>query len=659
MRQDIAFLPGEAVSQRHIGGLLASQFDMNYVEQCGLVKFDFLGLKTLTVIDTAVKLVNRRPDVTTPVRIETIPLNVKEVYQLISRGDTWGVFQLESSGFQSMLKDLKPDCFEDIIAAVALYRPGPMEGGMIQTFIECKHGRQEIVYFHPSLETVLKETYGVIVYQEQVMQCAQILAGYSLGQADLMRRAMGKKKATDMAKERARFVSGCEEKGLSTALANDIFDKIDKFAGYGFNKSHSAAYALIAYQTAWLKTHYPVEFLAALLTCDREVTEKIAEYIHLGKERGIDILPPDINESEEDFSVRYRSDDSGLTGRILFGLGAIKGVGAAALGSILDTRKERPFASIFDFAMRVDLSRVNKNVIESLIRAGAFDGTIDKRVLNRGHIAGVLETALERGKSAQKDRETGQTSLFGAFAAPAATGPAPSDESPPGDYSTAFPWSEREILNNEKAALGLFMSGHPMERYEKEAARLTGNTTLTLQQKKDGEEFLVAGIVTEYSERKTKAGKRMGIGVLEDLFGRAQFLVFSTALDSCSVVLNSTEPLLLKGRVMLDNRSEKEGEEESLRKISVQEASYLHEVRSRSTREVHLFVDADAFGLSQLQQLKDVLARHGGRCDAFIKVRQSGAETTIRLPEQLRLAPTDELVQDLNAFAGVSDILFR
>ncbi|MBN2672394.1 MAG: DNA polymerase III subunit alpha [Deltaproteobacteria bacterium] len=648
-----AYVPVFTAGDRSAGNPLVSQFDMGHVETCGLVKFDFLGLKTLTVIDTALKLVAKRPDVSEPTNIDAIDLDVQGVYDMISRGDTWGVFQLESSGFQELLKKLKPDCFEDIIAAVALYRPGPLEGGMVDTFVECKHGRQEIVYPHNSLEKILKETYGVIVYQEQVMQSAQILAGYSLGAADIMRRAMGKKKVEEMVKQRNIFVAGCEKNDIPASKANEIFDLIDKFAGYGFNKSHSAAYALVTYQTAWLKYHYPAEFLAALLTCDRENTEKIAEYIRLGKKRNIGILQPDINHSEIDFSVLYRGQNGDMQEDILFGLGAIKGVGDAALKSIIETREDGPYADIFDFAMRVDLSKVNKGVFESLTKAGAFDVTIKDSGVNRGQVFGVIERALERGKSEQKDRESGQTSLFGALAA------APGNSSGANvveevNYDGAFPWSERELLSFEKASVGFFMSGHPMERYEKEASRLTGNSTQSLSTKKDGEEVTIAGIMMEYGERKTKSGKRIGLGAIEDLVGRANVIVFPKNLEHNSQALHSSEPLLIKGRVLVDERGESEE-----RKIAVSEATLLHEVRTKRTKEVHLHIDSDIFPMTEMEKFKTILSRHMGRCDAFLEIRTSGAVTTMNLPEEYRLSPSDELLYDLSAFTGVKEIMFK
>ncbi|MCK9461746.1 MAG: DNA polymerase III subunit alpha [Proteobacteria bacterium] len=631
---------------------LVSQFDMNFVEDCGLVKFDFLGLKTLTVIRTAVDLVNKRRGEGERLDIDELPLDDQKVYDLISSGNTWGVFQLESRGFQELLRRLKPDCFEDIVAAVALYRPGPLEGGMVEQFVECKHGRREIAYPHPKLGKILKETYGVIVYQEQVMQAAQILAGYSLGAADIMRRAMGKKKADVMAKERIKFVGGCGENGIEGPLANEIFDLIDKFAGYGFNKSHSAAYALITYQTAWLKANHPVEFEAALLTCDRENTDKIAEYIRLGRGMGTRVLPPDINRSDVDFSVHYEADEPGAGG-ILFGLGAIKGVGDAALRSILEARADGAFTDVFDFAMRVDLAKVNKAVMEGLVRSGAFDGCEGSRGVNRGQIFGALERAVERGKSAQRDREVGQISLFGALAAPSPAAGAAQEEA--SLYADLRPWTERELLAYEKTSVGFFMSGHPMERYEAEAARLTGSTTTSVAACGDRDEITIAGIMMDFSERKTKAGKRLGLGAIEDLHGRVNVIVFSQQLDELGEVLRSEEPLFIKGTVLVDEREE--GEE---KKIRVAEAMPLADVRAKRTKEVHLHIDGAAFDARALDDLKGVLEKNPGRCDAFLEVAIAGrSRTTITLPEQFRLAPTDELLNGLTGFPGVLDVEFR
>jgi DNA polymerase-3 subunit alpha len=634
-------------------GQLVSQFDMKFVEQCGLVKFDFLGLKTLTVIDTAVKLINRRPDRKTPLNISAIPLDDSEVYKLISVGNTWGVFQLESSGFQELLRKLLPDCFEDIVAAVALYRPGPLEGGMVDQFIDCKHGRRETVYMHPLLETVLKETYGVIVYQEQVMQAAQILSGYSLGQADIMRRAMGKKKADEMAKQRLKFVAGAEERGIDPAKAGEIFDLIDKFAGYGFNKSHSAAYALVTYQTAWLKTHYPYEFQAALLTCDREDTDKVVKYIQAGQSAGVETMPPDINQSEVSFSVIY-TDDSPPSAKIVFGLGAVKGVGDAALQAILEARADGPFTDIFNFAGRVDLAKVNRGVFESLIKSGAFDSTVELSKVNRGQIFGMLDTALERGRTAQRDRESGQISLFGSLSA-SKGGFAPSSLDTPVEYSSSVPWDSLTLLSHEKKAIGFYMSGHPMARHAKEAAMLTTCDCETVNNVKPNETVSLAGMVTNYTEKMTKTGKRLGLFALEDLVGRIDVVVYSDALEANRDALQSDKPVFISGTVRMDQRGD-----EDRRNIILKEALSLSDVRIKRTRQVCVQLDVETFPPESLIALRKLFEKHPGRCDAYLKVLQPNRSvTTLNLPEQFRVNPSDDFLQIIDTLPGVRAVELR
>ncbi len=633
---------------------LVSQFDMKFVEQAGLVKFDFLGLKTLTVIDNVVKLINKRPDRTEPLNIDTLPIDSPEVFELISGGNTWGVFQLESRGFQELLRRLKPDCFEDIVAAVALYRPGPLEGGMVDQFVECKHGRQQIVYPHPNLESILKETYGVIVYQEQVMQAAQILSGYSLGAADIMRRAMGKKKPEEMAKQRAQFVAGAEQNGVDPKKANEIFELIDKFAGYGFNKSHSAAYALITYQTAWLKANYPVEFEAGLLTCDQEDAEKVARYIKAGQQADVQVLPPDINRSEREFSINYPKEDL-KKAQIIFGLGAIKGVGAAALTAIFEARVDEAFVDIFDFAGRVDLGKVNKAVIESLIKAGAFDGLSAHAGLNRGQIFNVLDRAIERGRSAQKDRESGQISLFGALEPKSGT----ADDAPQltGDlnFDGAEPWDELALLAHEKQAIGFYMSGHPMERFVAESARLANCNTVSAKEHRHGSKVTLAGMVMDYRERTTKTGKKLGLFNLEDLSGRIEVVVYAEALLAHGEVLKSNEPLIIKGTLRTDQRNEEE-----TKSIILAEAEQIQHARTRQTREVYVHLDAGNFSKTDLSDLKMVMERHPGRCDAFLAIWIPGrSRVTVTLPEQYRVAPSDNLLGELNRFTGIKQIEFR
>src|SRR5438067_7889922 len=478
-------------------GELVTQFAKDEVELAGLIKFDFLGLTTLTVIDHAVKLINRRLPPGQQLDIALLPFNDKKTYEIISRGDTAGIFQMESSGFTEMVKKLKPSVFEDIIAAGALYRPGPLDSGMVDVFINRKHGRERVTVPHALLEPILRDTYGVIVYQEQVMQIAQTLAGYSLGRADLLRRAMGKKKADVMAKERGGFVEGCRAKGVDDRLANEIFDLMEKFAEYGFNKSHSAAYGLITYQTAWLKTHHPVEFMAALLTSEKDNTDKVVAHIAEARADGITVLPPDVNESDLAFGV---GPDPKNPGRFLirFGLGAIRGVGENAIEAILAARN-KPFTGLFDFCGGIDTRKINKKVVEALVTSGAFDFTGKPRKA----LFECIEAALQQGASAQKDRESGQFGLFGG-GAKAADGP------PEERVFGKEEWSERERLALEKQALGFYITGHPLARYAEDVKRFATHTCASLGTARGFEKVAVAGIVQGWRERLTKTGKKIG-----------------------------------------------------------------------------------------------------------------------------------------------------
>jgi hypothetical protein len=384
------------------------------VEKAGLVKFDFLGLKTLTVIQVCLDHVNReRAGAARAARSGAIPLDDAEVYKMISQADVTGVFQLESSGFRELLKKLRPDCFEDIVAAGALYRPGPLEGGMVDDFIERKHGRKKVEYDHPTLEPILKDTYGVIVYQEQVMQISSALAGYSLGKADLLRRAMGKKKAEVMAKEKAGFLDGAKAKKVDGKIAERVFDLMEKFAGYGFNRSHSAAYGLLTYQTAYLKRYFPVEFFAALLTCDKDDTDAVVKFIAEAKANGIAVLRPDMNESDTDFSVVAMGENGSAKKVIRFGLGAVKGVGEGAVEIMKAAREQGgPFLTLFDFCKRVDGRKVNRKVVEALVKAGAFDGIAGQNKITRSRMFSAIALASERAAEAQRERESGQTNLL-------------------------------------------------------------------------------------------------------------------------------------------------------------------------------------------------------------------------------------------------------
>ncbi|HEX2882192.1 MAG TPA: DNA polymerase III subunit alpha, partial [Polyangiaceae bacterium] len=443
-------------------GSIVTQYDKDDVEAAGLIKFDFLGLKTLTVIDITQRLVNMRPDrAGNPLRIDDVALDDRATYQLIASGETTGVFQLESSGMQQLLKQLRPDCFEDVVAAVALYRPGPLGTGMIDDFVGGKHGRRAIRRLHPLVDELLKPTYGVLVYQEQVMQLAQVLAGYTLGGADLLRRAMGKKKAEEMAAQQQIFVDGAQKNGVSSEQAESIFKEVAGFAEYGFNKSHSAAYALITYQTAYLKAHYPVEYFAALMTADKDKIEKVVRTIAEARSWGVSVLPPDVNASAIDFTVVYQHPKGDGPGRgpgklkdrlgpqVRFGLGAVRGVGTGALETVFEARDAGgAFRDLFDFAARVDARKINKGVLESLVQCGAFDEGLADVGVSRARAYAAVDAALERSRSASRDRERGQTTLFGLFDSSPAAG-APTSR-PMDDYPEVAEWDQNRLLALEK-----------------------------------------------------------------------------------------------------------------------------------------------------------------------------------------------------------------
>ncbi|MFL5275280.1 MAG: DNA polymerase III subunit alpha, partial [Myxococcales bacterium] len=621
-------------------GELVTQFAKDEVELAGLVKFDFLGLTTLTVISEAVKLVNRGRAESERVDITMLPLDDKKTYQLISSGDTAGIFQMESSGFTEMVKKLKPSVFEDIVAAGALYRPGPLESGMVDVFINRKHGREKVTYPHPKLETILKDTYGVIVYQEQVMQIAQVLGGYSLGRADLLRRAMGKKKADVMAKERDGFVAGCAASGVDSKTANDIFDLMEKFAEYGFNKSHSAAYGLITYQTAWLKAHHPVEFMAALLTSEKDNTDKVVAHIAEARADGITVLPPDVNESDLAFGVG--SDTAGKK-LIRFGLGAIKGVGENSIEGILAARK-KPFAGLFDFCSRIDTRKINRKTVEALIAAGAFDFTQKPRKA----LWDAIEPALAQGAAAQRDRESGQ---FGLFASARRGEPDAPEERVPGKEE----WPERERLAKEKEALGFYITGHPLARYADDVRRYATHTCASLASAKGFEKVAVAGVVAGYRERLTKTGKRIGFAALEDLTGTRDLVLYEDVLQRFETLLKGDDPLLVRGMVRL---AEKFGADASAEpaepapEIKVDEVSRLADVRAAKATRVEMKLAADAATPERLSELKALLVKHPGPCAASVVLVQPGtAETRIAL-KGTKISADDDLFAAIDRLFG-------
>ncbi|HCE67667.1 MAG TPA: DNA polymerase III subunit alpha [Geobacter sp.] len=630
-------------------GAINTQYSMKYVELVGLVKFDFLGLKNLTVIENAVKLVRAGKD--PDFDITLLRDDDQASYDLITAGNTTGVFQLESSGMKEMLVKLKPSCFEDVIAACALYRPGPLGCGMVDDFIERKHGRQKVVYDLPQLEIILKDTYGVIVYQEQVMQISRSLAGYSLGQADLLRRAMGKKDAKEMERQKDTFLAGAKELGIDTKKAEAIFDQMAKFAEYGFNKSHSAAYALIAYQTAYLKAHYPVEFMAALLTCDMDSTDKVIKNISDCREQGLDVLPPDINSSGLSFTVVGQS--------MRFGLGAVKNVGAGAIEAILESRKEGAFKGLYDFCERVDLRRVNKRVIESLIKCGAFDST----GACRAALIEGLEAATSYGQKIQEEKASAQVSLFGTEEVVRGNG----------NGGLKLPnvpeWHDKEKLAFEKEALGFLITGHPLDRYIDDIRRLANTEIANMVEMADGSEVRICGIVSAFKEITTKKGDRMGFVTIEDLTGSVEITVFSDIYATSSTLLKSDDPLLVVGKlekgekgckVLVQANKEGGNKWQQQQRGPAGDIRLLSEARAQTTKKVLFTVRMDSTPVEQIDALKTIIERHRGGVPAFVQfVLPQRSCSTMPLPSEMNVSASDELRLEVERLFGYNAATFE
>lgn len=624
-------------------GELVTQFAKNEVEEAGLVKFDFLGLKTLTVIDQAVRLIRAgQADGAAPFDISRISMCDSAVFKLLQSGNTTGVFQLESSGFQDLMKRLKPDKFEDIIAAVALYRPGPLQSGMVDSFIRRKHGEEPVDYLHPSLKEILEETYGTIIYQEQVMRLASTLSGFSLGQADLLRRAMGKKKADVMAQQREVFVDGAVKNNVDANQAAQIFDIVQEFASYGFNKSHSAAYGLISYQTAYLKAHYPVEFMAALLTCDNDNTDKVVRYIHEARGMGIRIMPPDVNHSVFDFSVSENA--------IRFGLGAVKNVGQGAIESIIGSRESGgTFSSIFDFAERIDLRKVNRRVFEGLIKCGAFDSFGKPRDV----LFANIDKAMERGQSQQRDRDSGQMSLLSMFGAPATKQ----------NYQTGYDsvsgdaeWTEKKQLSYEKESLGFYITGHPLDSYQADLKRFATVTTASVENEQPNADVAVGGVVAGLRERLLKdGGGRMGIFQLEDHLGQVEVVCFSKVFAQYESLIKSDQPILVRGNV----RFEGEGESRTPR-LRANEILSLADLRKRMTRQVSVCIDGERVDDHALEQFRLILGRSPGDCPVSVRLRlEKNVEIVIACGQKWSVDINDELIARTKRLFGNMNVVLN
>ena len=627
---------------RGVNGELVTQFAKDEVESAGLVKFDFLGLRNLTVIAEAVRLVNqdKGPD-DELLDIDQISLDDPAVYRLLSTGETTGIFQMESSGFQELMRKLRPTVFEDIIAAGALYRPGPLASGMVDDFCDCKHGIKRPVYPHPSIEGILKETYGVIVYQEQVMQIAQVMAGYTLGGADLLRRAMGKKKHKVMAEQRTTFLTGAQAAGINIRLSGEVFDNMALFAGYGFNKSHATAYGMVTYQTAYLKAHHPVHFMAALMTNDADRTDRVVRLIHEAKGMGIQVLPPDVNASSQDFTVSE--------GQIRFGLGAVKGVGHGAIEAIEAAREDKRFRSLYDFCESVDSHRVNRRVVETLVKCGTFDSLADEKLdpgdLDaigkwRGTLFSAVQPAFALGQKAQADRDAGQATLnlFGSD-----TGPVPVH------YPDAEQWPDKVILNAEKECLGFFVSGHPLDRYENELSLYATHSTDSLETAGERTPVKIGGIIESIRERRSKSGTgRHAFAMLEDRFGRVEVLVFNRVFSECEDLLKSGEPVLIHGSVRI------EGDEEPReRKVVCERAQLLTDARLESVERVIIELSSDELTRQKAEQLLKLLQAHDGGCLTHVRLTiPMIGEALFSLPANVKVAPTDELMLAIDRLLG-------
>ncbi len=603
-------------------GEVVTQFDMKIVEKIGLVKFDFLGLRNLTVIAKTLGLIARQGK--TPPDLGKIELTDDATYRLLSAGDTTGVFQLESSGMKDLLVRLRPECFDDIIALVALYRPGPMESGMIDDYVARKHGKKAVKYMVPELEPILRETYGVIVYQEQVMKIAADLANYSMAEADDLRKAMGKKIAEIMARHRQRFVEGAVAKKIPEKKAKKLFDLIEKFGGYGFNKSHSAAYALIAYQTAFLKAHFPVEIMAALLTSEMHSTDGVVKFIAECRHHDIPILPPDINESDTEFTV----DGS----RIRFGLVAVKNVGESAIESIIACRTDQPFESLFEFCERVDLKKVNKRVIESLIKCGAFDRTGAKR----SQMTAALESALEYGQRVQKERRDPQMGLFDL------------GDNQPSINAPSLPeigeWDGKQFLAFEKESLGFYLSGHPLTRYEEALDKFTNANAISIKELKDGGVVRIGGLVRSTKKIKTKKGELMAFVTIEDMHGSVEVIVFSRVFSDARDLLEEDRPVIVQGQIQKDEKSVK---------ILADTVIPVDKAEETWAASVHFNLEIGRTDREGLENLHDIFKRHPGMCPAFLHLRSlDNTESIIALPDVFKLKAGSALTREVNGFLG-------
>ncbi|ENG6063275.1 DNA polymerase III subunit alpha [Vibrio cholerae] len=621
------------------GNFPVTQFDKNDVETAGLVKFDFLGLRTLTIIDWALGLVNPRLKKAgkPPVRIEAIPLDDARSFRNLQDAKTTAVFQLESRGMKELIKRLQPDCFEDIIALVALFRPGPLQSGMVDNFIDRKHGREAISYpdekwQHESLKEILEPTYGIILYQEQVMQIAQVLSGYTLGGADMLRRAMGKKKPEEMAKQRAVFQEGAEKNGVDGELAMKIFDLVEKFAGYGFNKSHSAAYALVSYQTLWLKTHYPAEFMAAVMTADMDNTEKVVGLVDECKNMGLTVLPPDINSG----LYRFNIDDNGA---IVYGIGAIKGVGEGPIEAILEARnKGGYFKDLFDFCARIDLKKVNKRVIEKLILAGA----LDRLGPHRAAMMASVDDAVRAASQHHQAEAFGQADMFGVLT--------DAPEEVEQKYTQVPEWPEKVRLEGERETLGLYLTGHPVDEYLKELTKYTSCRLNEAAPTRRDQSLTVAGLVIAARVMTTKRGTRIGLMTLDDRSGRMEVMLYSEALDRYAEWLEKDKILVVSGQVSFDDFN-------GGLKMSAREVMDLGSAREKFARGLSISILQSQIDQQFFERFSHILEPHrAGTVPVNVYYQRPDARARLTLGTEWRVTPSDTLLDELKQLLGKDQV---
>ena len=618
------------------------QFDKDDIEEAGLVKFDFLGLRTLTIIDWALKDINAKRSLAGEGKLEItdIALDDKKTFDLLKRAETTAVFQLESRGMKELIKKLKPDSLEDMIALVALFRPGPLQSGMVDDFIQRKHGESPISYPHPdyqheSLEPVLAPTYGIILYQEQVMQIAQVMAGFTLGGADMLRRAMGKKNADEMAKMRQMFMEGSEKNGIDATKAGQIFDLVEKFAGYGFNKSHSAAYGLVSYQTAWLKTHYPASFMAAVMSTEMNNTEKVVMLVEESRAMKLTITPPDVNLGNWHFTVNP-------AGEIVYGLGAIKGVGESPVEALIEARNQGGiFSDLFDFCSRVDMKRLNKRSIDALIRSGAFD----KLAPSRNLLLAALEDALKAADQASRNLSLGMEDLFGGLSVAEET---PSDPYAP--YLSTPQWTDKQRLAGEKDTLGLYLTGHPIDEYEAELKRFVSKKIANLQPSREPQR--IAGLVMAFRTMRNKRGETLAFMTLDDRSGRIEVSVFGEEYDRYKSQLTKDALLILEGEVREDTFT-------GGLAMRCKDITPIAEARSKFARALEISFNEQSFDAEQVTQLCQCLKKHQQK-DSGLELQltyTSNLGKVALLPDQAwRVIPSEQLLEELNQLLGQNSV---